>query len=136
MSYLLIIDDDEDFAKAEAAVLIDAGHEVEIELNIKAGEKSMLKRKPDLIILDVMFPESSSAGFELARKMVHFDEKLKEIPILMLTAINSEFPLGFSSRDINNYWLPVTEFLEKPLDLDILNKKVSDMLLKSKSKQR
>ena len=136
MSYLLIIDDDEDFAKAEAAVLIDAGHEVEIELNIKGGEKSMLKRKPDLIILDVMFPESSSAGFELARKMVHFDEKLKEIPILMLTAINSEFPLGFSSRDINNYWLPVTEFLEKPVDLDILNKKVSDMLLKSKSKQR
>ena len=135
MSYLLIIDDDEDFAKAEAAVLIDAGHEVEIELNIKAGEKSMLKRKPDLIILDVMFPESSSAGFELARKMVHFDEKLKEIPILMLTAINSEFPLGFSSQDINNYWLPVTEFLEKPVDLDILNNKVSDMLLKSKSMQ-
>ena len=136
MSYLLIIDDDEDFAKAEAAILSDAGHEVEIELNIKGGEKSMLKRKPDLIILDVMFPESSSAGFELARKMVHFDEKLKDIPILMLTAINSEFPLGFSSRDINNYWLPVTEFLEKPVDLDMLNKKVSDMLSISKSKQR
>ena len=135
MSYLLIIDDDEDFAKAEAAVLSDAGHEVEIELNIKGAEKSMLKRKPDLIILDVMFPESSSAGFELARKIVHFDEKLKDIPIIMLTAINSEFPLGFNSRDINNYWLPVTEFLEKPVDLDILNKKVSDMLSISKSKQ-
>lgn len=66
MAYLLIIDDDEDFAEASAMVLKNDGHEVKIELDIKSGEKSLRERHPDLLVLDVMFPESSSAGFDLA----------------------------------------------------------------------
>ena len=128
MSYLMIIDDDEDFATAAATVLHEAGHEVKIELDIKSAEKSMSKRIPDLIILDVMFPENNSAGFDLARKVKHLDKKLKDIPILMLTAVNEKFPLGFSSTDIDEYWLPVEDFLEKPVDLDLLCNKISMML--------
>ena len=101
MSYLLIIDDDEDFAVAAATVLRDAGYEVQIEMNIQSAEKSMKNRQPDLIILDVMFPENGTAGFELARKLKHYDKQLKDIPILMLTAVNEKFPLGFSSTDID-----------------------------------
>ncbi len=128
MSYLLIIDDDEDFAVAAATVLRDAGYEVQIEMNIQSAEKSMKNRQPDLIILDVMFPENGTAGFELARKLKHYDKQLKDIPILMLTAVNSRFPLGFSSTDIDDYWLPVEDFLEKPVDLDILKKKVDNLI--------
>ncbi len=128
MSYLLIIDDDEDFAVAAATVLRDAGYEVQIEMNIQSAEKSMKNRRPDLIILDVMFPENGTAGFELARKLKHYDKQLKDIPILMLTAVNSRFPLGFSSTDIDDYWLPVEDFLEKPVDLDILKKKVDNLI--------
>lgn len=128
MSYLLIIDDDEDFAFAAATTLRDAGYEVQVELDIKSAENSMVKRQPDLIILDVMFPESNTAGFSFARKIKHFDENLKNIPILMLTAVNSKFPLGFSSSDIDDNWLPVGDFLEKPVDFDILKKKVDNIL--------
>ncbi|MBT4483693.1 MAG: response regulator [Candidatus Latescibacteria bacterium] len=128
MSYLMIVDDDEDFATAAATVLRDTGHEVKIELDIGNAEKSMNKRQPDIIILDVMFPENNSAGFELARKMKHHNGKLKNIPVLMLTAVNEKFPLGFSSTDIDGYWLPVEDFLEKPVDLDLLSNKVSKML--------
>ena len=128
MSYLLIIDDDEDFAVAAATVLRDAGYEVQIEMNIQSAEKSMKNRQPDLIILDVMFPENGTAGFELARKLKHYDKQLKDIPILMLTAVNSRFPLGFSSTDIDDYWLPVEDFLEKPVDFDILKKKVDNLI--------
>ena len=128
MSYLMIIDDDEDFATAAATVLRDTGHEVKIELDIKSAEKSMNKRQPDIIILDVMFPENNSAGFELACKMKHYNGKFKNIPVLMLTAVNEKFPLGFSSTDIDEYWLPVEDFLEKPVDLDLLSNKVSTML--------
>ena len=129
MSYILIVDDDEDFAKAAATVLKDAGHNVNIELNIKTAEKSMSEKRPDLVVLDVMFPENNSAGFELARTMKHYSDNLKDIPILMLTAVNSNFPFGFNSKDIDDHWLPVNEFLEKPVDLDIFSKKVSDMLV-------
>ena len=128
MAYLLIIDDDEDFAEASAIVLRNDSHEVKIELDIKSGEKSLQERYPDLLILDVMFPESSSAGFDLARKIRLSEEKLGDIPILMLTAVNAEFPLGFGSQDIDNEWLPVEDFLEKPVDFELLKKKVSEML--------
>jgi hypothetical protein len=60
--------------------------------------------------------------------MRHESEQLKMIPILMLTAINTKFPLGFGPKDIDDDWLPVTEFLEKPVDFDVLVNKVSKLL--------
>ena len=56
MAYLLIVDDDEDFASTTATVLRSEGYEVQIELDIDNAVKSMEGRAPDLAILDVMFP--------------------------------------------------------------------------------
>ncbi len=127
MAYLLIVDDDEDFASTTAAVLRKEGHDVQIELDTDDAAQSMENKLPDLVILDVMFPEDASAGFEFARFMRH-QERLKGIPILMLTAINTKFPLGFGSKDIDERWLPVTDFLEKPVDFDVLLHKVAQLL--------
>jgi hypothetical protein len=55
-------------------------------------------------------------------------ETLKDVPILMLTAVNIRFPLGFSAKDIDDDWMPVTEFLEKPVDLDVLAERVDTIL--------
>jgi len=128
MAYLLIVDDDEDFASTTATVLRKEGYDVQIELDIDSAVKSMESKPPDLAILDVMFPENASAGFELARSMRHKNGKLKNIPILMLTAINTKFPLGFGPKDIDDDWMPVTEFLEKPVDFDVLREKVARLL--------
>jgi CheY-like chemotaxis protein len=128
MSYLLIVDDDEDFATAVATMLRGKGHDVRIELDLSAAVRSMTERRPDLLLLDVMFPEDSTGGFELARTMRWRNETLKDVPILMLTAVNTRFPLGFSSKDIDDDWMPVTDFLEKPVDLDVLTERVQTML--------
>jgi DNA-binding response OmpR family regulator len=128
MAYILIVDDDEDLAQAFAKVLKDARHEVAIEGETRQALERMNRKAPDLVILDVMFPENSSAGFELARDMRKGHGKLGDIPILMLTAVNSKFPTGFSARDIDADWLPVTDFVEKPVDLDVLVNKVSALL--------
>jgi len=64
----------------------------------------------------------------LARAMRHENEKLKKVPILMLTAINAKFPLGFGPNDIDSEWMPVTDFLEKPADFDVLREKVAKLL--------
>ena len=130
MANLLIVDDDEDFASTAAVVLRKEGHDVRIELDTDSAAKSMEDNVPDLVILDVMFPEDASAGFELARHMRHENEKLKAIPILMLTAINARFPLGFGPKDIDEEWLPVTDFLEKPVDFDVLRNSVVKLLKK------
>lgn len=133
MAYVMIVDDDEDFAETIALVIKNEGHEVQNKYDTESAFQSMQNRIPDLVLLDVMFPEDSSAGFELARAMRHENENLKKVPILMLTAINAKFPLGFGPNDIDSDWMPVTDFLEKPVDFDILREKLTK-LLKSESK--
>ena len=128
MALVTIVDDDEDFANAAAWALRDAGHEVDVCFDTRSALANMQQRPPDLAILDVIFPEDISAGFELARTMRHVDRTLQAVPILMLTAVNQKFPLGFGSGDIDNDSLPVTDFLEKPVDLDVLREKVSALL--------
>jgi hypothetical protein len=46
----------------------------------------------------------------------------------MLTAINTKFPLGFGPKDIDDRWMSVTDFLEKPVDFDVLRGKVAKLL--------
>ena len=131
MSYILIIDDDEDFANTVATVLQEDGHETDIELDTDSGLESLDSRQPDLLILDVMFPEDAAAGFELARELKQRADKFQSLPVLMLTAINQQFPLGFGRRDVDEEWLPVAEFLEKPVDFDTLREKVNELLEES-----
>ena len=125
MAYVMIIDDDEDFALAAAATLRSQGHEVSVDLSTSSAMEHIKKRVPDVAILDVMFPEDTCAGFNMARALHAAGEPLSNIPILMLTAVNAKFPLGFSQNDIDDTWMPVTDFIERPIDLDVLTKKVS-----------
>ena len=127
MANILVVDDDVDLTAATKLALESNGHDVRVELDIAGGKTAMLEDLPDLVILDVMFPEDSAAGFGLARDM-HNNEKLASVPILMLTAINAEIPLGFSADDIDDTWMPVKSFLEKPVDFATLLAKVEEML--------
>jgi len=131
MSFIMIVDDDADFAEASAVALRAAGHEVQIQLETEGVCERMEERAPDMLILDVMFPDDSSGGFELARAIRQYqDEKFKDIPILMLTAVNTTFPLGFGAKDIDDTWLPISDFVEKPVDISTLMAKVTGLLSK------
>jgi CheY-like chemotaxis protein len=125
MAYLLIADDDPEFASSVATVCQAEGHEVVTVHTPADALASVAQRRPDGILLDVMFPEDPTAGFQVAREV---RRKFGEIPILLLTAVNQEFPLGFSHKDFDANWLPVTDFVEKPVDFAVLREKVARLL--------
>lgn len=127
MAYLMIVDDDAEFADAVAIVLVREGHEVVIKLDTAAALTEMQSRPPELVILDVMFPEDDFAGFELARAMRKV-RNLSRIPILMLTGVNQKLDMRFDTLDLDNSFLPATDFVDKPVDPRQLVSKVKALL--------
>ncbi len=112
---VLLVDDDRDFVDANRLVLESRGYEVFSAHDSEAGREKALEVEPDLIVLDVMM-ETHEAGFVLAR-WLRGNEATAGIPIIMLTGVNQQYPLKFGKDDI---WLPVDEFLEKPIEPDTL----------------
>jgi CheY-like chemotaxis protein len=112
MSRVLVIDDDQDIADVTARILKAGGHEVDIELDDAKALERIAGERPDLVVLDVMFPGNNNAGFELARAI---SQKFAGMPIIMVTSVNEHSKLGFSNKDRDAAWLPVSEFVEKPI---------------------
>lgn len=104
---------------------------MQIELEFENGIASMKQRIPDLVILDVMFPEDTSGGFKFSSSMQQEFEKFKDIPVLMISAIDAKFPMAFSSKEMQNSWLPISDFVKKPVDLDVIEAKVNELLNKA-----
>ncbi|HVX83749.1 MAG TPA: response regulator [Phycisphaerae bacterium] len=72
------------------------------------------KIKPDLILLDIMMPRMS--GFEVCRRL-KADPKTRDIPILMVTALNE---LGDIERGVES---GTDDFLTKPINkLELLTR--------------
>lgn len=72
------------------------------------------KVMPDLILLDIMMPKLS--GFEVCRRL-KADPKTREIPILMVTALNE---LGDIERGVES---GTDDFLTKPINkLELLTR--------------
>jgi DNA-binding response OmpR family regulator len=124
-----IIDDDRDIVESMSIVLKKNNYEVSAQYDDENVEENVKKARPDLVILDVMFPEDSSAGFSIARKLKG-NVELKAIPILMLSAINERgiYVGKFSGKDIDDSFLPVNTFLEKPVKPVMLLERVAALI--------
>jgi CheY-like chemotaxis protein len=125
MPKILVIEDDADMVMAIRMPLEANGYEV---FEAATGEEGLQKVKevePDLIILDVMM-ETTTAGFQVSLQLRTPDTDseyaaYREIPILMLTAIHTTTSLRFGPDEA---YLPVDDFVDKPIDPDVLLEKV------------
>lgn len=127
MATITIIDDDMEIAEHAAAILKKDGHQVTSIHTTENATKALVENTPDLLILDVMFPDNPAAGFDLARE-IRRTETIKDLPIILLTSVNQQFPMDFSFGDIDQEWMPVQDFIEKPVTADSLLTAVRKML--------
>ena len=129
MSIITLIDDDIELADDTAKLVRAQGHKVSVLNTIDGAIQKLAANKPDILILDVMFPDNPVAGFDLARE-IRRTASIKNLPIILLTGVNQEFPMDFSSKDIDPDWMPVQDFMEKPVNITVLLEKMSRLLRK------
>jgi len=84
---IAVIDDEPDILELVSLHLTKSGFKVKEFLNAESFFKFLSSKIPDLIILDLMLPDSD--GIEVC-KYLKSNQELKSIPIIMLTARVSE----------------------------------------------
>ncbi len=134
MAKILIIEDDPDMVTALRLPLEAEGYEVYTASSGQEGLQKVKEIEPDLIILDVMM-ETTTAGFQVSLQLRSPDPKseyapYRDIPILILTAIHTTTSLRFGPDEA---YLPVDDFVDKPVDPDVLLQKVRTLLERRQS---
>jgi DNA-binding response OmpR family regulator len=82
MSKILFIEDEPSLQKAISEVLVQEGYKVFGAADGEEGLKKAREEKPNLILLDLILPKKD--GFEVLKEL-KADEKLKDIPVIVLT---------------------------------------------------
>lgn len=126
MKRVYVIDDEQSIVETITMVLESRGYEVGAQNDDKDVVSNVVTFGADLVIVDVMFPEDPGAGFKMARAL-KADDRTSAVPIIMLTAVNEAgiYVGKFSDKDRDESWLPVEEFVEKPIDPEVLLAKVA-----------
>lgn len=118
MKKILIVDDEKDIVETIQFVLEAQGYSC---ITAYDGEKGLKKAKdnnPDLIILDVMMPNIN--GFKISR-LLKFDAKYKDIPIIMLTARSQQEDKMIGEETGADL------YMTKPFDIEELVKNVKSL---------
>jgi len=112
--FILLVDDDPNFLDATITVLESFGYRTQRASSPEECFTRLKKELPDLIILDVMMARLDS-GFDCCRK-IKTEDRTKHIPILMLTAVDKKYPFDFGGAAGEADWLPVNDFMDKPVE--------------------
>jgi two-component system, OmpR family, phosphate regulon response regulator PhoB len=82
---LLIVEDEAAIRFALKFELGDSDYQILTAEDIPQARATIVAEKPDLIILDVMFPDGANEGFDFCKEL-KADESTKDIPVIILTA--------------------------------------------------
>lgn len=119
MKKILLVDDEQDIVETLKFVLESDGYTCYCAYNGEDGLKLAREIIPDLMILDIMMPKIN--GFKISR-LLKYDAKYKNIPIIMLTARSQE-----SDKQIGEE-TGADVYITKPFDLDEVLSTVSRLL--------
>jgi DNA-binding response OmpR family regulator len=124
---ILIVDDDRDLVESIQVFLEARGYAVNTAHNGKEAYASIIKDRPDLIVLDVMMDyDEEGMVFASALKT---DGPTRDIPILMLSGFNvHEDVRDKVIASLMGQDLPAETFMEKPVRLAALAERIQVLL--------
>ena len=108
---ILLVDDERDLVFYTKMFLEEQGYEVTEAYDGRQALDKLEAWRPDLVILDVAMPRLS--GWDVLR-MMQDDDKLRDIPVLMLTAKAED------ADKARGWKLGVTWYQTKPFEPDDL----------------
>jgi CheY-like chemotaxis protein len=118
--FALIADDDPVSRRVVQAVLHKAGFATEFAANGEEVEACVTRRKPRLVVLDLMMPVQD--GFTTLNKL-RADPLLADVAIVMLTARSNH------NDERRCRAAGATDFLVKPFDPDTLATRVRELVV-------
>jgi len=122
---ILIVDDDPDLVEAVSMLLESEGM---VPLAAYGGVEGLEKARnesPDLIILDVMMPDKD--GFAVAKEIAR-DERLKKIPLVMLSAVTDHIGDTSYAPHAAAKELEADDWFDKPVDPRALVNRVKELM--------
>ncbi|MBW2732411.1 MAG: response regulator [Deltaproteobacteria bacterium] len=126
---VLVVDDDVDLARLVQRLLQGVGLTVNVAHRGLEALTRVREDPPDLLILDAMLPEVH--GFDIARKLKE-SERYRQIPIIMVSSVYRGWRIAQDLRESYQ----VEEFLEKPVDFEILLRTVQRALDRKTNRRR
>ena len=84
---ILVVDDEQDIRELVRLNLAQAGFEVRTAATGHAALDELARKRPDLVVLDLMLPDHS--GSEICRR-IRANVETAKLPVIMLTARSEE----------------------------------------------
>ena len=120
---MLLVDDDPNVQVIIKTALESEGFKVRISSDAITGIREALRNPPDIILLDIMMPDTD--GFE-ACKSLKIKGLTRKIPIVMLTARAGKTDQLKAAR------LGAVDYITKPFDPLKLGERLREILEKTK----
>ncbi len=121
--YVLAVDDEEHITELIAMALGFNGFEVERASSGRAALDQIEKRRPDLVILDVMLPDLEAV--EVARRVRQSEGAASRLPIIFLTAKDT------TADKVEGLRLGSDDYVTKPFSIEELIERVKAVLRRS-----
>jgi DNA-binding response OmpR family regulator len=122
--YVLIVDDDPDLVETVAMMLESKGFEVGKAYDGIEGEQAIKKRRPDVLVLDVMMPRKN--GYELCKELKS-NKWTSDIPVILLTAVGEAVPTTSYSH-AEGMATEAEDYIPKPVDAATLVEAVQRLM--------
>jgi two-component system OmpR family response regulator len=121
--FVLAVDDEEHITELVAMALGFNGFDVDRAATGREALAAVDRRRPDLIVLDVMLPDLD--GFEVARRLRQSEGAGTRVPIIFLTARDA------TSDKVEGLRLGSDDYVTKPFSMEELIERVKAVLRRS-----